>query len=74
MARTGYILRSHLEQALKAEIEAASRAVIPGEAPGYEIGKALGYSDGLKAAREMLTALEDEPKPEQPRTWHHAPR
>lgn len=72
--KSGYIQRRHLDQALTAAIEDAARAVIPGESPGYEIGKALGYSDGLKAAREMLTALEDEPKPEQPRTWHHAPR
>lgn len=72
--KTGYILRRHLDDALKAAIEDAARSVIPGESPGYEIGKALGYSDGLKAARDMLTALEDEPKPEQPRQWHHAPR
>lgn len=72
--KSGYILRRHLDQALTAAIEDASKRAITGTNPGYEIGKALGYSDGLKAARDMLTALDDEPKPEQPRTWHHAPR
>ena len=74
MAKTGYIQRQHLEEQLKAAIEEASRQIIAGDNPAYEIGKQLGYTDGLKAAREMLTALEDEPRPEQPRQWHHAPR
>lgn len=74
MAKTGYIQRRHLEEQLRAAIEDASKRVIPGDNPAYEIGHQLGYSDGLKAAREMLTALEDEPRPEQPRQWHHAPR
>lgn len=72
--KSGYIQRRHLDQALTAAIEDAARAVIPGESPGYEIGKALGYSDGLKAAKEMLKSLDDEPLPEPVRTWHHAPR
>lgn len=66
MAKTGYIQRRHLEEQLKAAIEDAARQVIPGDNPAYQIGKQLGYSDGLKAAVDLLKALPDDPKPEGP--------
>ncbi|MGN0754725.1 MAG: hypothetical protein ACI4ME_09710 [Aristaeellaceae bacterium] len=74
MGKSGYIKRQYLHDQLTAEIEKASKHVIQGDSPSYEIGQALGYSDGLKAARDLLQLLPDEEPPEPQRAWHHSKR
>lgn len=70
MERTGYILRQMLDEELRKVTEAAARRIIPpGENQGYELGKALGYTDGLKMARALLKELPDEPRPEKRIIW-----
>ncbi len=64
MAQSAYILRDFLDEQLKKATEEAAKRVIPAdEKQSYEIGKALGYTDGLKAARALLWDLPEAPNP-----------
>lgn len=73
------ISRKHLQQTLDDHLKEISRKpvnVAEGgkEATAYEMGRALGYQDGIKAALAMVEQLPAEPKPEPQRPWNVSPR
>lgn len=66
-----YIQRKHLADEITREIE--ERAKIPitaTENQSYELGKVLGYMDGLKKALSYLEELPAEPRPVVGKAWH----
>ncbi len=70
MSESAYILREYLDEKLRKATEEAAKRVIPAdEKQSYEIGKALGYTDGLKAARALLWELPEAPNPQHRRVW-----
>ena len=65
--RSGYIQRHHLEVTITHAIEDAAKKVVnPGENAAYEIGKSLGYTDGLRDALRLIKLLPDDPRPAKP--------
>lgn len=59
------LIQDHLETASRTPIEQSDNA-------GYQLGHALGYTDGLSYALRVLREMPEEQKPEPPKLWHHS--